>query len=253
MKNTGFFDEEERLLEEEIVNRRHTFLEIFNYAIEGIITAVKLERNMKIHLFMTIVVGIAALFFRLNTMSFAILTFTISLVWIAELLNSAIEKVVDLVVGTNYHPMAKKAKDIAAGAVLVAAINSVIISYLIFLDHTKSSTRKFLEIIKSSNSHIGIIALVVVAVLVVILKAFFAKGTPLQGGMPSGHSALATSAATLILLSTHNVGIIFLTIFITALVAQSRIKTGVHTFIEVSAGVVLGFSVTFLLIILFKG
>lgn len=253
MKNAGFSDEEEMNGKENIVNRKHTFLEVFNCAIEGIVTAIKLERNMKIHVFMTICVGVAALFFRLNTMSFAILTFTISMVWVAELLNSAVEKVVDLVVGTNYHPMAKKAKDIAAGAVLVAAINSVIIAYLVFLDHTKSSSRKFFDIIRSSNSHIGIIALVLVAVLVVSIKAIFAKGTPLQGGMPSGHGALASSAATLILLSTHNTGVIILTIFIAALVAQSRVKTGVHTFAEVSVGLILGFLVTFFLMTAFKG
>jgi diacylglycerol kinase (ATP) len=232
---------------------KHSLLDSFNYAIEGIITAVKLERNMKIHLGATIAVIIVALFMKINTLNLAILSIAISMVWVAELLNSAIEKVVDLVVGTKYHPLAKKAKDIAAGAVLVAAINSVIIAYLVFDDHAKSSGKKLFNIVKVNNSHIGVISLVVVAILVVIIKAFFNKGTPLQGGMPSGHSALAFSAATLIIFNTNSVGISVLTVFIALLVAQSRIKTGVHSFLEVFFGALLGFGVTSLLILLFQG
>lgn len=235
------------------INRKHSLLESFNYAIEGIIMAVKLERNMKIHVVATIIVGIIALFLRLNTLSFAILCFTVSIVWIAELLNSAIEKAVDLVVDTKFHILAKQAKDIAAGAVLIASINAVVIAYLLFLDHTKSSTKKFIEIIRGSNSHIAIMSLVIVAILVVVIKAFFAKGTPLQGGMPSGHSALAFSATALVVFSTYNVGVIILTIFIATLVAQSRVKAGIHSFLEVFIGALLGFGVTSLLLLTFKG
>ncbi len=230
----------------------HSLLDSFNYAIEGIITAVKMERNMRIHLIVTIVVSIAALFLRLNTLSFALLSFAIGLVWVAELLNSAIERVVDLTIGDKLHPLAKKAKDIAAGAVLVAAINSVIIAYLVFSDHAKSSSAKFLSIIKGSYSTVAIISLVIVAILVVVMKAFFPKGTPLEGGMPSGHSALAFSAATIIIFVTHNVGISILTVFIALLVAQSRIKAGIHTWVEVTVGAFLGTGVTSLLLLLFQ-
>lgn len=237
---------------EKIVNRKHTLLESFNFAIEGLIVAIKIERNMKIHVIATIILAIVALFLRLNTLSLAILCFSTSLVWVAELLNSAIEKAVDLVVGTKYYKLAKQAKDIAAGAVFVASINAVIMAYLIFLEHTKSSTQRFMEIIRASYSHIGVLSLLIVAITVVSLKAIFSTGTPLQGGMPSGHSALASSAATIILLSTHNVGIVALTLFITALVAQSRVKAGIHSLLEVIVGLIIGFFITFILMFIFR-
>ena len=235
---------------------KHSFLDSVNYAIEGIITAVKLERNMKIHVVATVLVLSGAFFLRLSAKDFIYLSFAVSLVWIAELLNSAMEKSVDLTIGTRYHELAKQAKDIAAGAVFVAAVNSVVIGYLVFGEHVKNRGGYLFDILRGSYSHMTVFVLVLVSVLVVALKSFFYKehkGTPIQGGMPSGHSALAFSVFGIVLDLTDNIALRFLVLFLAILVAQSRVKNKIHTISEVFFGALLGFGVSYFVMYILKG
>ena len=103
----------------------------FKYAIEGIISSFKTERNMKIHVLAMIVVIALGLFFKLNKVEWCFIIIAIASVISAELFNTAIETVVDMV-SPERNPKAKLAKDIAAGAVLVVAIGSAIIGFIIF-------------------------------------------------------------------------------------------------------------------------
>lgn len=227
---------------------KHTFLNSVNCAIEGIVTAVKIERNMKIHVIATIVVIMGAFFLRLDVKDFIYLSFAVSLVWITELLNSSIEKAVDLTIGTKYHDLAKKAKDIAAGAVFVASVNAVVIGYLVFGEHLKRDGQNLFNIVRGSYSHMTVFILVLVSVLVIALKTLFYKehrGTPIQGGMPSGHSALAFSVFGIVLEITENIALRFLVLFLAVLVAQSRIKNKIHTISEVFFGALVGFGVSY--------
>lgn len=227
---------------------RHSILNSINCALEGIITAVRLERNMRIHVSFTIIVLIGAFFLRLSAKDFIYLSFAISLVWISELLNSALEKAVDLTIGSKYHDLAKNAKDIAAGAVFVAAVNSVIIGYLVFGEHLKNRGERLFNILKASYSHMTVFILVLVSVLVIALKTFFYKehkGSPIQGGMPSGHSALAFSVFGIVLELTDNIALRFLVLFLAVLVAQSRVKNKIHTISEVFFGALVGFGVSY--------
>ncbi|WHX47713.1 diacylglycerol kinase family protein [Paenibacillus woosongensis] len=105
----------------------------FRYAAEGIVTALKSERNMKIHLLAAVAVLLAAAYFRLPGRDVALLLIVIGLVIAAELVNTALEAVVDLV-SPDWHPLAKTAKDTAAGAVLVAAIIAVCVGCLLFYE-----------------------------------------------------------------------------------------------------------------------
>ena len=82
----------------------------------------------------------------------------------------------------------------------------------------------------------------------IVLKSIFQKGTPLEGGMPSGHSAIAFSAFGILLFMTSDVRILILGFFMAALVAQSRVKSGIHSIREVLAGGLLGFSVSFVIL-----
>lgn len=102
----------------------------FKYAIEGIISSFKTERNMKIHVLAMIVVIALGLFFRLNKVEWCFIIIAIASVISAELFNTAIETVVDMV-SPERNPKAKLAKDIAAGAVLVVAICAAIIGFII--------------------------------------------------------------------------------------------------------------------------
>ena len=112
---------------------RKSLIDSFNFAVNGIISALKTERNMRIHYLIAIIVIILSLFFDFSRTELLLLIFAISLVIVAELFNTAIEKVVDLITD-RYHPLAKLVKDISAGAVLIAAINSIVVGYLLFFD-----------------------------------------------------------------------------------------------------------------------
>ena len=112
---------------------RPNIIEAFNVAIQGILYTFKYERNMKIHYFIAFLVLIISLRFDLSKLEMMILILSISLVIIAEMFNTAIENTVDLVTD-KYHNLAKIAKDVAAGGVLISALNAVAVGYLIFYD-----------------------------------------------------------------------------------------------------------------------
>jgi len=103
----------------------------FKYALQGLITAIRTEDNMKIHLLAAVLVILWGLYAQIPLWKWAVLFPTIALVIICEMINTAIETSIDLI-KDSYHPLAKQAKDIAAGAVLVAAIMAVFVGVVIF-------------------------------------------------------------------------------------------------------------------------
>ena len=104
----------------------------FKYAIQGIITGIKEERNMKIHIIIMILVIICGIIFKISKNEWMICIFLFGFVISLELVNTAIENAVDLIT-TEINPKARIIKDVAAGAVLVAAITSAIIGIMIFI------------------------------------------------------------------------------------------------------------------------
>ncbi|MNW29456.1 Undecaprenol kinase [compost metagenome] len=105
----------------------------FRYALEGIVVSLKTQRNMRIHLVAAVIVMLAALYFGLSLRDIALLLLVIGFVISAELFNTAIEAVVDLVT-PEWHSLAKMAKDAAAGAVLIAACFAVLIGIVLFYE-----------------------------------------------------------------------------------------------------------------------
>lgn len=108
--------------------------EKFGFALAGISYAWSTQSNLRIHLPVALLVLLAAFLFRLRAGEFVFLFFAIFLVFIAEMLNTAIELAVDLF-GPGHHRLAKAAKDVAAGAVLLAALNAIIVGILVFYPH----------------------------------------------------------------------------------------------------------------------
>ena len=104
----------------------------FGYAFEGIFTCIRKERNMKIHVTVTLLVVIAGLVLGLSVTEWCICLALFGLVMALELVNTAVEAVVDMVTEA-FHPLAKIAKDTAAGAVLIAAIMAAIAGLIIFV------------------------------------------------------------------------------------------------------------------------
>ena len=113
---------------------RFGFLRSFSYAFAGIVTALRDEKNMRFHLYSSIVVLLFSYYFSITKTEWLFVIFAIGGMFALELVNSAIERVVDLVT-IEYHPLAKQAKDLAAGAVFVYALLSIAIGLVIFLPY----------------------------------------------------------------------------------------------------------------------
>lgn len=226
-------------------------LDSFNNAINGIIDTVRTERNMKIHLIASLGVLVACFCFDITKDEFLILAITITMVITAEIINTSIEAAIDMT--TNYyHPLAKVAKNAAAGAVLITAINALVVGYVIFSDKLGHLSYTLVTKVKNSEPYTILIVLVIVCIVTIIVKAIFGEGTPLKGGMPSGHSALAFSIATTISLITEEPICVMLSFLMAFITAQSRVDSEVHSIIEVIVGAAFGILLTLLIFTVFR-
>ncbi len=223
----------------------------FNYAIDGMLYAVRTQRNMRIDMVATLIVLTACFLTDISKVELLIITISITMVISAEMLNTAVECTVDML-ANYYHPLAKIAKNVAAGAVLVTAINSIIVGYIIFGDKVRPISLVVINKIKHSNPYMIFVILVIVCIATLIVKAIFGEGTPLRGGMPSGHSAISFSVATLIALISAQPLVILLCYLLALIVAQSRVDSEVHSIFEVLAGAAFGTLLTILLFKLFE-
>lgn len=224
------------------MKKSRTLIESFNYAIDGIIYSIKTQRNIRIHLLAAFLVMVACLFFNFSTIEFLLIFFTIALVIMAEMINTAIEATVDLVT-EKYHPLAKVAKNVAAGAVLVSALNALVVGYLLFYRRLEYFTRVFLFKARNAPEYIFFTSLMLVVLFVILLKVKFKTGTPLKGGLPSGHTAVAFSILTFIFFTSNSTAFL-LTALLTLLVAESRLETGIHSLKEIILGAAIGTAVT---------
>lgn len=211
----------------------------FNYAIEGIVYTLKTQRNMRIHVAAAILTLVGALVLEVDRASLAAIVFAISLVFIAELVNTAIEAAVD-VATERYDPLAKVAKDVSAGAVLIAAMNALVVAYLVLFAPLKRVAQRGLSWVSIAPTSITVVALGLVLLGVLVFKSTSHEGTFMQGGWPSGHTALAFGAATAIGFVTGSAGVLVLSLGIAALVAQSRVEGEIHTIPQVVMGALLG-------------
>jgi diacylglycerol kinase (ATP) len=223
-----------------------------NVAIEGIIYAVKTQRHMRYHLFAALAALILSLVLNISRTDFILLCMAIVLVIATELLNTAIEATVDMI-SDAYHPLAKRAKDVAAGGVLVASIGALTLAYLILYPALRNALSKGLwRIAKIEDDVVAFVALMVVVIVVVIIKAFLGKGEPLRGGMPSGHAAVSFSIWSAAVYLTHSVPITFLTFVLALMVSWSRWSSGIHRPLEVLAGALLGTGITMMFFWIFS-
>jgi diacylglycerol kinase (ATP) len=215
------------------------FIGSLNCAIEGILWAAKTQRHMLFHLLAAILALVGALVLRLTLQEFALLALAITLVLFAELVNTAIEVTIDLV-SPDFHPLAQRAKDVAAGAVLLASVGAMVLGYLalsrFFFVAEVDVTHDFMR----TTGNLAIISVVIVVLLVILAKARVGRGTPLHGGMPSGHAGVAFSIATSVAFAEVGLLVVLLAWFLAALVAQSRVLLGIHTFKEIFVGGSLG-------------
>ena len=175
---------------------RPSIIESFNYAIEGVIHVLRTQRNMRIHFLVAVIVLITAAAVGVSKIELIALLISIAFVLVAEMINTAVEGTIDAAT-TSFDPMAKLAKDIAAGAVLIAAVNAVAVGYLVFAGKAADKSARVLDKLRNAPAEITLIALVVTVIIVIATKAWTGRGTPLRGGLPSGHAAIAFAGSTL--------------------------------------------------------
>ena len=216
-------------------------IDSFNYAVSGIITAIKTEKSMRLHYIIAVLVLLSSLFFDFNRTEFLLLLFAVSLVVISEMINTAIERTIDLIT-KEFHPLARLVKDVAAGAVLIATINSLIVGYLLFFERLSLFTELIIFKIKRSDIHLTFVALILVTLITLGLKARYSKGkgTHFQGGAVSGHSAIAFCIATIISFQVENMLVTTMAYLLALLVAESRVEGKIHSLGEVILGGIMG-------------
>ncbi len=234
----------------EAVKKSKSWFESLNYAIEGVIYAFKTQRHIRYHYVIAAGALFLSLFLELPMVEFVLFAISILILLFAEMLNTAIEEAVNLI-EERHHLLAKNAKDVSAGAVLIAAIGVAITVYMIFSKYLSDPMGLALREARMFSGHIAVIALLLVLIAVVTLKAKAGKGHPLHGGMPSGHSAVAFSLFTSISLLTLNPLVSILAFAMAVMVSHSRLIMGIHTRIEVIIGGLLGFGLTLLVFRIF--
>jgi diacylglycerol kinase (ATP) len=233
--------------------RAPSLLDSFNYAFEGIIHVLRTQRNLRIHFLAAALVFAGAIAVGVTRLQLIALVLAIAFVLVAEMLNTAIEGVID-VSTTSFDPNAKLAKDIAAGAVLIASITALAVGYLVFESAAGSRATHVIDTVRKGPADITLVALVLVVLLVIGTKALTGRGTPLRGGLPSGHAALAFAgwiAVTYLVGDTHRFVVSSLTLIMALLVAQTRVESGIHSLVEVAYGGALGALTTLVLFQLF--
>ena len=229
--------------------RAPSLIDSFNYAFEGIIHVLRTQRNMRIHFMVAAGVLIAAVAIGVTRMELIALLLAIAFVMFAEMINTAIEGAVELST-TSFDPNAKLAKDIAAGAVLIATVTAVAVGYLIFSERLADRSSRLLERLSDAPAELTLVALVLTTIAVIGAKAIMRSGTPLRGGFPSGHAALAFAGwmAITLLVDEQQFLVSSVAFVLAVLVAQTRVESGIHSPLEVFWGAILG-SLTALVVI----
>jgi diacylglycerol kinase (ATP) len=232
------------------MRRRPSVLESFNFAFEGIIHVLRTQRNMRIHFAIAFAVLVAAFAAGVTRFELMALILAIAFVLIAEMVNTAVEHTID-VATTSFDPMAKLAKDIAAGAVLIASGTAVAIGYLVFARRLQDPSSTLIDRVRDAPVDLTLIALLVTVILVIATKAVSGRGTPLRGGLPSGHAAIAFAGWMALTYaiggSNHRFLVSSIALLMALLVAQTRVESGVHSVLEVTYGGLLGSIVTLVL------
>lgn len=228
------------------------FIEAWKNATNGIIYSATTQRNIRIQLVLAVIVMVLSLFYGLETTEFLCLGFAIFMVIFAELINTAIETVVDLFVDV-YHPKAKIAKDVAAGAVVLAACNALVVGYFIFFkeENMKAISESLFNNMVKSPMHLAFVAMLLVVIAVIAVKAGCSKkkerGQLIKNGfVPSGQAAIAFAALTAIWIVSKDIVVVTLALALAIMVVGNRMYSNERTKAEVVFGICMGILIVLL-------
>ena len=228
------------------------FIEAWKNATNGIIYSATTQRNIRIQLVLAVIVMVLSLFYGLETTEFLCLGFAVFMVIFAELINTAIETVVDLFVDV-YHPKAKIAKDVAAGAVVLAACNALVVGYFIFFkqENMKAISESLFNNMVKSPMHLAFVAMLLVVIAVIAVKAGCSKkkerGQLIKNGfVPSGQAAIAFAALTAIWIVSKDIVVVTLALALAIMVVGNRVYSNERTKAEVVFGICMGILIVLL-------
>ena len=232
--------------------KNDNFIEACNNAVNGIIYAATTQRNIRIQLVLAVIIMMLSLFYGLNTTEFLCLVFAVFMVIFAEMINTAIETVVDLFVDV-YHPKAKIAKDVAAGAVVLAACNALVVGYFIFFnkENIKAISDSIFNNMVKSPTHLAFVAILLVIIAVIAVKASCSRKKQRgelikEGFVPSGQTAIAFAALTTIWINSRDIITFSLALVLSVLIAGNRLYNNARTKAEVAFGACMGILIVIL-------
>jgi diacylglycerol kinase (ATP) len=209
----------------------------FEHAYRGMIYAVRTQRNMRFHVIVAVLVLVASLLVGVRKLELAVLVLTILLVFVTELFNTAMEFVVDLAT-REYHPLAKLAKDVSAGAVLVSSVGALLVGYLVLADDLGPLSLATLESIRRQPAHLTLVTLGVIVLIVLLGKALTRSTNSFAGWVAASFIAVQGGVGSY-------AGLIsVISLLMALLVCQSRIESGIHSVYQVIIGAVIGALVT---------
>lgn len=221
------------------------FIQSVNNAVNGIIYCATTQTNITKQLILGTIVMILSLFYNFTTAEFLCLTFAVFFVIFAELINTAIETLVDLYVDV-YHPKAKIAKDVGAGAVVLTAINAIIVAYFLFFRETELSimANSIFNQVVTSRRHLVFVAIILTIIAILAVKSIFkkreiSKGINQRTFLPSGQSALAFALLTAIWINSKNLIVFCLALLLSLMVVGNRLNDN-KTWGEVLFGSFMG-------------
>src|SRR5437870_3999266 len=155
------------MLSVEVDNRSGAEIEE-SAAVELTCRVLRTQRNMRVHFAVAVIVLVVAIAVGVSKIELVALLISITFVLVAEMINTAVEGAID-VATSSFDPMAKLAKDIAAGAVLLATINAVAVGYLVFSGKAADRSARLLDRVRDAPAELTIVALVVTVIIVISL------------------------------------------------------------------------------------
>ena len=222
-------------------HKNKTFFSATKNALNGIIHAFKTEKNLRNDYIIGALVLFVSLFFNFTKTELICLVLTIGFVIFAEMINSTVEYIVNLV-KTEYDLNAKAAKDIAAGGVLIASIISVIVAYLLFVDKIRQASTILLTTVLSSKMHMLVTILFIVTILVVILKGIFSKDKQNNyvKAFPSARVTISFALSTYLFVITKNLLVGGVALALSIMVSSIKRENDKTTIMQIILSALLG-------------
>jgi len=229
--------------------------ESFYHAFEGLSHAIWTQRHVRVQLIIIALTLWLSYMMKLDALHLLFVLSAIAAVMMAELFNTAIEVVVNMIT-ESYHPLAKIAKDVAAAGVLIASMYAFLVGVTVFvpvegIGNWLAEGKYIRNVSQPDLAVIVLLAVTVVSIIIPLFKVRMGHGSLMRGGAVSAHTAVAFLLCAAIVVKSDFQPLISLPAFILAiLVAQSRVEGKIHTVAEVLWGATVALLVMALLMLI---